>query len=1068
MGRQTGRIIAAISMAAVMLGLSAAATFASQVSAEALMSKLSWRPVGPYIGGRVVAVAGVPSEPDLFYMGAAGGGVWKSTDYGIKWVNISDGRLPSGSPSIGAIAVASSNPNVLYLGTGECDIRNDMITGDGVYKSADAGKTWHYAGLRDTHTICDIVVDPQNPEVVYAASMGHVFGPNPQRGVFKSTDGGKTWQKILYVNDQTGAIDLVMMPNNPKVLYAVMWQADRTPWGLSSGGAGSGIFKTTDGGAKWTNLTHSQGFPEGVLGRIGIAVTAANPSVVYAIVQAAHGGVFRSNDGGANWARVNRTWALRQRAFYYMSIYADPKNADTVYVPEVDALWVSHDGAKTFRKLHTPHGDNHIVWINPNQPNILLEGNDGGATVSTDGGKTWSDDHNQPTGQFYHVNLDDQFPFHIYGAQQDEGSFEGPSASPGGAIPLADWRQVAYGESTYSVPQPGDPDETYGSGYFSIFIRYNSKTGQFQGISPWPDYQEGASSAELKYRFGWTHPILFAPVTSQTSFPGTAQDHQHQLVIASQVVLKSDDDGLTWKQISPDLTRNAVNTESPSGGPVNLDQSGAEIYPLVSALAVSPLDDNVIWAGSDDGLVHVTTDGGKTWQDARPPQLPEWSWVSAIQPSYAAAGTAYLAARRYMWDDFHPYVFKTTDFGRHWTEITAGLPDDCYVFDIRQDLNDPDLLFLGAKNSVYVSLDAGAHWLLLKLNLPTVQVRDIAVDTGQGDVVLATHGRAFWILDNLALLEQLTKKPGVESDAAYLFEPQTAWLTHAYGTSTGGFKPVNAGKNPPFGATVFFHIPAAYEGKTPANIKFTDSAGNMIRTFDLHLATKQGKIQMEGTLFDPTQLAQQREEKLTGIKPGMNSFQWDLRYPRATEVKGFQPPIAAGGMEDTVDGPEVTPGTYWVVLDYGGKTMRRRLTVSLDLRLHPSPGALDARMAFELKIHDALDRLNTTINRAIAERDKLQASVVSHRLSQAQAQPALASLDHEIGELVQLNITSSEASLVFETKLRSHLAFLAADVGLAYSKPTAAEYAVFEYLSKKASAGEEHLNAAIAQAEKLP
>jgi photosystem II stability/assembly factor-like uncharacterized protein len=1039
-------------IAAIAIALAIIPATAAQLTPETLMSKLQWRLVGPYIGGRVVAVTGVPNETNLFYMGAVGGGIWKSTDYGIKWTNISDGRLPSSSPSIGAIAVTPSNPDVLYAGTGECDIRADMIPGDGLYQSPDGGKSWRYLGLRETHTICGVIVDPRNADTVYATSMGHVFAPNPERGVFKSTDGGKTWNKILFVDDQTGAIDLQMEPDNPQVLYAAMWQARRMPWGLISGGPGSGIYKTTDGGAHWTNISHNSGLPGGTLGRVGLAVTPADPNVVYAIVQAEHGGVFRSEDGGATWTRVNRDWALRQRAFYYMTIYADPKDANTAYVPEVDALWVSHDGGKTFHKLRTPHGDNHTVWINPNHTNILLEGNDGGATVSTDSGKTWSTEHNQPTGQFYHVNLDDQFPFHIFGAQQDEGSFEGPSASPGGVIPLEQWRRVAYGESTYTVPEPGDPNITFGSGYYSIFLRYNARTGEYQEISPWPDYQEGAAASELKYRFGWTHPILFSPANPK------------ELLIAAQYVFKSDDYGETWQRISPDLTRNAPQTEAPTGGPINLDQSGAELYPLVSALAVSPLDGDVIWAGSDDGLVDVTMDGGKTWTPARPEQLPATAWVSSIQPSYGDKGTAYLAARRYMWDDFHPYVFKTTDFGKHWTQITSGLPDDCFVFDLRQDPKDPDLLFVGAKNTAYVSLDAGEHWLPLTLNLPPAQVRDIAIDNRQGEVVIATHGRSFYALDNLTVLEQLTRNPDAQSEAGYVFTPETAWLTHAYGSPEGENKPLDAGDNPPFGATLFFHVPAAYNGTTPVTLEILNSAGKTVRAVHFHLAEKENREEPAGTPFNPAEMAAAHERKMTGIRPGMNRFQWDLRYSDATDVKGFEPPVPAGGLPDVVQGPQVTPGLYRVVLDYGGQKMQRTLKVELDPRLHPAPGALEARVALELKVRDTLDQLDKTINRAIAERDRLRAVAAD----QGKVRPALDALDHEIGELVELRIQSSEGTLLHEARLRSRLAYLGGDIGQAYRKPTAAEYAVYQDLHRKASEGEERLEADLVKAEKLP
>ncbi|MGZ3506587.1 MAG: WD40/YVTN/BNR-like repeat-containing protein [Vulcanimicrobiaceae bacterium] len=1020
--------------------------------AHLLMSKLQWRNIGPWIGGRVVAITGVPGHANLFYMGGVDGGIWKSTDYGIAWNNISDGKLP-GSNSIGAIAVAPSDANVIYAGTGEGDIRADMITGDGVFKSADAGKTWQYAGLRDTHTISDIIVDPRNSNVVYASSMGHVFKPNADRGVFKSTDAGKTWSKVLFVNDNTGAIDLAMNPKDPSVLYAAMWQAYRNPWSLSSGGPGSGLYESTDGGAHWSNLTHNAGFPGGVLGRIGVSVAASDPRIVYAIVQAKDGGVFRSADGGATWKHVNDEWKLRQRAFYYMSIFADPTNPNTVYVPEVDALWVSHDGGKTFMQLHTPHGDNHIVWVSPNDPHILLEGNDGGATVSTDGGQTWSNEHNQPTGQFYHVNLDDRFPFHVYGAQQDEGSFEGPSASTGGAISSDLWRSVAYGESTFVAPQPGDPDVTYGSGYFSIFLRYDASAGEYHSVSPWPNYQEGASAGELEYRFGWTHPILFSPANPK------------ELLVGSQYVLRSDDLGQNWQRISPDLTRNDRKTEAPSGGPIDLDQSGAEIFPDVSALAVSPLDGNLIWAGSADGLVHVTNDGGQHWQAVTPPNLPQWSEITSIEPSHVSNGTAYLTASRYMWDDFHPYVFETTDYGRHWSALNSGLPDDQYVFAIRQDPNDANLLFAGTKNTVYASMDGGAHWQPLALNLPHVQVRDIAIDTRQGDVVIATHGRAFWVLDNLALLEQLSKQTAASAGGVQLFAPQAAWLTHAYGQSSRVRS--GAGTNPPFGATVFFNVPSSYDGKTPVSVSFLDGKGQLVRSFDLHLRKKSASSARESDQETPAQKKQDGERELTAIEPGMNRFQWNLRYGDATEVQGFYPPAAAGGLPDEVDGPQVAPGTYTVELDYGGQKVQQVFNVALDPRLHVAPDALADRLDLQLRIHTALDTLDKTINDAIAERDDLTAAVAKHRLTEAHAHGSIAALNGEIKNLVELDLHSSEGDLLHETKLRSHLAYLAADIDLAYDKPTPAQYAVFDELSAEAKAAEEKLRTAITEGKHL-
>ena len=1031
-------------------------TVASAATSQGPEAKLKWRSVGPYIGGRVVAVTGVPGERNLFYMGAVDGGMWKSTDYGVTWSNITDHTLPGSSDSIGAIAVAPSDSKVIYVGTGESDIRGTFITGDGVFRSDDAGKHWHAAGLADTHTISALVVDPHNPEVVYASSMGHVFKADPDRGVFKSTDGGKSWSKILFVDDKTGAIDLVMDPRDPQVLYAAMWQASRTPWKLDDGGPGSGLYKSTDGGAHWSEISHNSGFPQEILGRVGVSVVASNPQVVYAIVQSKNGGVFRSDDGGGNWHRVNSKWSLRQRAFYYMSIYADPTNADVVYVPEVDALWVSRDGGKDFSKLRTPHGDNHIVWVNPNDPSVLLEGNDGGATVSTDGGKTWSSEHNQPTGQFYHVALDEQFPFHIYGAQQDEGSFEGPSATSEGMVPLSDWRRVAYGESTFIAPQPGNSNVTYGSGYFSIFLSYDLATGQYRDVSPWPDYLEGASSGEQKYRFGWTHPVLFSPADPKA------------LLIASQVILESTDYGRTWNAISPDLTRNDPSTEAPSGGPIDLDQSSAEVFPDVSALAVSPLDKRELWAGSADGLVHISRDGGKSWKAITPPDLPQWAEISAIEPSHTTAGTAYLTASRYMWDDFHPYVYETTDYGQHWTAMMAGLPDDEYVLAVRQDPSDPRLLFLGTKSTVYMTFDGGSHWQPLSLNLPHVQVRDIAINVRQGDITIATHGRAFWVLDNLALLEQLSLQPSVSADQVQIYAPETAWLSHAYGMSPMAAYQHDAGANPPFGATVFFHLPDTYHGKVPVSLTFLDDKGHVVRTFALHLKTKQPKLTpAQRDNRTPIELKQEADEKRTAITAGSNRFQWDLRYPEATEVTDFEAPAAAGGLEDTVDGPVVAPGRYTVVLDYNGRKSQRSFQVALDPRLHLEPGALDERLALEMQIHGALDTLDKTLNQAIAARQKLTAAVAHHRVAEDKAHDALAALDKAIGTYVQLDLHASEGPLLHETKLRSHLAYLAADIDLAYERPTAAEHQVFNDLNREAQTGEQQLKDAIAQGQRV-
>jgi photosystem II stability/assembly factor-like uncharacterized protein len=1036
------------------------------------ISKLSWRSVGPYIGGRVVAVAGVPSQPDLFYMGAVDGGVWKSTDYGISWKNLTD-KWPSASDSIGALAVAPSNPNIIYAGTGESDIRGDMITGDGVYRSSDAGKTWSYAGLRDTHTTMDLLVDPHNPNTVYVASMGHVFVPGPDRGAFKSTDGGKSWKKILFIDDNTGIVDLAMDPKNSSILYAAAWQAYRQPWHLESGGPGSGIYKSTDAGAHWTNITKRAGLPTGVMGKIGIAVAPSNPKIVYASIQAKDGGLFRSDNGGASWRRVNGNMQLRQRAFYYMAVFVDPKDPDTVYMPQVTGLFVSHNAGKTFTTLHAPHGDNHIVWINPNNPDILLEGNDGGATVSTDRGKTWSSVQNQPTGQFYHVNLDEQFPFHIYGAQQDEGSFEGPSATSQGKIDIGDWKPAAYGESTFVVPQPGKPDVSYGSGYYSIFLRYDPDTEQYQSVSGWPRYREGAAAEEQEYRLAWTHPILFSPANPK------------ELLVGSQYVMTSDDYGASWRTISTDLTRNDKSTEGPSGGPVDLDQTGVETYPYISALAVSPLDGDVIWAGSADGLVNVTTDHGRTWNQVTP-NLPGWAEISSIEPSHVDKGTAYLTASRYMWDDFAPYVFKTADYGRTWIPMSSGLPGDQYALALKQDPNDPELLFLGTKNTLYASFDGGSIWRPLTLNLPHAQVRDIAINPRQGAVVAATHGRAFWVLDNLALLEQLTRTPPTGPETTLLFAPERAWLTQSYGKPEEAWQAEGAGENPPFGAAVYFRIPANYDGKTPVKLSFADSNGTIIRSFDLHLKTKTGATEqkeaaapqnprtkspeLEATptaqgedaeeetnpLALPADLKAKGLQKATAIEPGMNAFRWNLRYPDATEVKGFYTPIAAGGYVNDVSGPRVPPGTYRVLLDYGGNRIQQDFEVALDPRIKADASDLDARFALLTQIYRTLDQLNRSINGAIDARDRLAAA------GKPEMAGAIAALDAAIAHLVQLDVQSDEGTVLHPVRLRSQLAYLAADIDLAYARPSPAQYAVFSQLESEASAGERNIDAVLA------
>jgi photosystem II stability/assembly factor-like uncharacterized protein len=1021
--------VLAISFVAAPIGAAAAPPSSP---AQQLMSKLHWRSIGPYIGGRVVAVAGVPSNPDLFYMGGVQGGVWKSTDYGQNWTNITDGQLPGIADPIGALAVADSNPKVIYAGTGEADIRGDFDTGDGVYKSTDAGKTWSYAGLRNTHMIAKLAIDPRNADVVYAASMGHVFKPNAERGVFKTSDGGKTWHKILFVNDETGGVDLSMDKRNPGTLYAAMWQAQRVPWKLTSGGPGSGLYKTIDGGAHWMKVSSNPGYATGILGKIGVSVAQSNPRIVYSIVQAKAGGVFRSDDAGKTWKLTNDQWKLRQRAFYYTAIFADPTNTNRAYAPNVNSLYVTNDGGRVWKAIDGfPHGDHHIVWVNPNHPNILLEGNDGGATVSVNAGKTWSTDLNQPTGQIYHVALDDQFPFHVFGASQDEGAWEYASAAVGGAITLGEWHPVALGESTFIAPDPDDPLVTYGSGYYSSFVQVNRRTGQEKNLSPWPRYMAGESAADTKYRFGWTHPIMFSPA------------NPHELLVAAQVVFSSTDRGQAWKVISPDLTRNDPSTEAPTGGPIYNDQTGAETFPDIASLAVSPLDRDVLWAGSADGLVHVTKNHGASWADVTPPQLPQWAQISSIEPSHADKGTAYLSASRYMWDDYHPYVYKTVDYGAHWTQIVNGLPADQYVFAVRQDPRQPRLLFAGTRSTAYVSLDGGAQWQPLTLNLPGVQVRDLAVDTREGELVAATHGRAFWILDNLALLEQLATQSSYSVADAEVFAPETAWMTQSYGG--GNFPIPAAGENPRYGARVFFNLPPNYNGRTPVVLSFVNDKGATIRSFTLHLAPKKNVELTEDqqNATDAAHLRARGDAEATGVKAGMNAFQWNLEYAPAFDPPGYNDDVT-DDFADAGDGPTTLPGSYTVVLQYGSERLQAPLKIALDPRVHPASGDLEARLALEQQILGTIDELDRSIAAAM--------TASAHLSPDKRAQ-----VDAEVANLVLLHGSSSEYDVVHPTKIREQLGFLINSLENAYAKPTAAELSTYQDLKALAAEGEAKL-----------
>src|SRR6476659_4051446 len=722
---------------------------------------LRWRSLGPARGGRSIAVAGSDARPYEYYMGATGGGLWKTTDAGISWKPVTDGLI--NHSSIGAVAVAASNPDVIYIGTGEADIRGNIIQGGGAYKSTDAGKTWTHIGLADTQVIAKIRVHPTNPDLVYVAAFGHHAAPNVERGVFRSKDGGRTWDKILVRDDRTGAIELILDPNNPQTVYAALWQAYRNSWEMSSGGPGSGLFKSTDGGDHWTELSRNPGLPRGILGKIGLAVSSADANRIYAQIEAEAGGFFRSDDGGATWVKVTDRRDLRQRASYYTRVYSDPKARDTVYELNVN-FWKSTDAGKTWTQLRPPHGDNHDLWIAPDNPARMIEANDGGATVSVNGGETWTPE-SMPTAQFYHVITTAHVPYHVCGAQQDNStacvSSAPPQSGPGGSGGGADqvFYSVGGGESGYIASDPHNPDIFYAGSYGGLITRLDRRTGQERQVNPYPDNPMGYGSADIAERFQWTFPIVMAPTDPRIIYVG------------SQHVWKSTNEGQSWERISPDLTRHDPKTMGPSGGPITRDMNGPEVYAVIFALGPSKRTTNVIWTGSDDGIISVTKDGGKTWSNVTPKDMPDFGRVSLIDASAFDSASAYVAVKRFLLDDKAPYIFRTHDFGKTWTKIVTGIRDDDFVHAVREDPTRKGLLYAGTQHGVYISYDDGDHWESLRQNLPDIPVWDLVV--AEDDIAISSHGRGFYILDTIEPLRQYNAA-ALSSSAPILYKPAPA------------------------------------------------------------------------------------------------------------------------------------------------------------------------------------------------------------------------------------------------------------------------------------------------------
>lgn len=912
---------------------------------------MRWRLVGPFRGGRSVAVAGDPSDARVFWFGAVNGGVWKTANGGQTWRNVTDGR--SDISSVGAVTLAPSDHNVIYVGTGEAQLREDLTYGTGVYRSTDGGEHWQHLGLGDTQHISKIVVDPRDPERVFVAAMGHAFGPNAERGIFRSADGGRHWSKVLFLNDSTGAIDLAMDPGNPRILYASMWKFQRTPWGMNAGAGRSGLWKSLDGGDTWSELSFNAGIPRTPLGKIGIAVSPTRPQRLWASIEApdSAGGVFRSDNGGATWERTSgdQKWAVRP--FYYSALTADPVDENTVYIMNLQ-VWRSVDGGHAFSQVRVPHGDTHQLWIDPKDPKRMINANDGGATISYDGGTSWSTQQNQPTAQFYHVTTDQQFPYRVYGAQQDNSTVSIASRSDDGAIGIRDFFSVAGCENATIAVDPRDPNVTYGGCYTGILTRNDRATRQDRDVSVWLSNYDGWAARDVPYRFQWTFPILLSPHDPST------------LYATSQFVHRSTNEGASWEKISPDLTRHDAATLGRSGGPIHGDMTGTEWYATIYAFAESPRRKGVLWAGSDDGLVNISTDAGAHWTNVTPRAYGAFTRTAGIEPSHFDAATAYVAANRYQQDDFHAYIWKTTDEGRNWTSISTGLPNGAYVRTVREDPVRRGLLYAGTETGVYVSLDDGAHWEPLQLNLPRVSVRDLAVHGH--DLVAATHGRAFWILDDISSLRQMADS--VTTARAHLFQPAPAlrWVTGAGQSATEG-------ENPRGGATIDYWLKDTPKDKV--HLQFLDASGTVIRTYDSELPPVDSVSARADSATRATlaargdSLAFDAADSVVSARAGSNRFSWNLRYPGATALKNTVLD------EGTLDGPMAPPGTYRVRLIVGADSLVRTFAVVADPRVKTTAADLIAQFQAALRVRNKITELAESVGRIEDTQSQIDARV---------------------------------------------------------------------------------------------
>ncbi|MEQ8303367.1 MAG: glycosyl hydrolase [Cyclobacteriaceae bacterium] len=964
--------------------------------------KMKWRNIGPNRGGRSLSSMGSPGRKNEYYFGATGGGLWKTIDGGNEWFPVTDGQI--NSSSIGAVAVAETNPDIVYIGGGETQLRGSITQGEGVYKTVDGGKTWRALGLKETQAISRIRVHPTNPDIVYVAALGHPYGDNEERGVFKSTDGGNTWKKVLYVSPKAGAADLIIDRTNPNVLYASTWQVYRKAWKMWGGGPDCKLWKSENGGTTWTELTKNPGMPAGPLGKIGVTVSPADPNRVWAVVEANEGGVFRSDDGGWTWKLVNNERKLRQRAFYYSRLVADPINRDIVYGLNVD-FWKSTDGGVTFdTEIHVPHGDNHDLWIDPNDPMRMIASNDGGGCVSVNGGKTWTEE-DYTTTQFYHVMTTSDVPYHVAGAQQDNSTLAMPSEGwehMQARGPNHGWYYaVGGGESGWITQSPTDPDVFYAGSQGALLTRYNRKTGQIRDIQVYPRFFSGEPASALPERWQWTFPIMFAPKDPNIMYT------------CSQHVWKTTDDGQSWEKISPDLTYADPETLGETGGIITNDMNGPEIYATVFALAPSFHDVNTIWAGSDDGKIHITQNGGKNWKDITPKDLPKFSRVSIIDESQHNPGTLYVAANRYQVDDRQPYVFKTTDYGKTWKKIITGIKDGHFARAVREDPKKAGLLFLATEHGAYVSFNAGDNWQPLQMNLPDTPIRDLVVK--DDDVVLGTHGRGFWILDDINPLRQMT--PAMLNETAVLFKPSDA-------------------------IRGVYEFAGQYYLKNKMDsvkIEILDAQDKVINTFvgnkTEYKADPNQPWWMRGGSSKPT------------TAPGLNSFTWDLRYPGATVFDGI---IIWSGRPQR--GPLAPPGDYKIRITAGNYTK----TESFKIHINPNlKGVTVADLKEQFDLANKIIAKESMANEAVIEIRKMQKAINTGMASGADPAATAAANDFlkKItvieNDLYQTKNQSGQDPLNFPIKLNNRLSSLRRSVETGDAKPTAGAYKVFEELSKE-------------------